>query len=88
LAYAYYRKGYDLYWKKQDYKEGGVLFEEAYANDPNIKGLNYSLGDYYRSINRLQDAVDAYRQEIDNDPTNTVAQQELDRTLSAMGRSK
>ena len=88
LADAYYRKGWNLYWKKQNYNEGGSYFEKAYAEDPTIKGLNYSLGDYYRSINRLQDAVDAYRREIDIDPTNQDAQQELDKTLNAMGGTK
>jgi len=88
LADAYYRKGYDLYWVKHKYNEGGPYFEKAYAEKPDIKGLNYSLADYYRSINRLKDAVDAYRRELDNDPGNQNAQQELDRTLAAMGQGK
>jgi len=86
LGDAYYRKGYNIYWVEKKYKEGGKYFELSVKHNARNAGAYYSLGDYYRSEERLQEAIVAYQEAIELNPQHPYAEQELKRTMEATGK--
>ncbi len=92
LSRAYYKKGYDLCWKKKDYENARTCLEAVVKHDPQNVDAYYGLGVCYRFISyKLKDrdllnqSEQAFKKALEINPDYEPAKKELEKHAQWVG---